>query len=345
MSTGRRSGRYVFALIGVVALLAVACGGGDGDGGNGDAVREDPVAAFDADAWTAEALSVAPDAPFAPVIVNSNVGVGPNRLVFALLDAAGIPVTDAEVSMRLFSLDTAPNSNVVTGGVLRAETALAERSIEPGVDHRHADGAIHRHSAGRTSVYVATLVVDREGWWGAELDIRTPADDLTGMRLRFFVLPRSRDPGLGDAAPRSTQPVLRDVAGITEIDTAIPPNPTFHQLTVAEAIDTGNPVVVVFATPAFCQTRFCGPVLAEAVAPMAAQFPGQIEIVHIEPFDLAVISAGNLVGVPEMEEWGLVTEPWVFVLDRSGRVVAKFEGIVEAEEIANVLAALIEGGA
>jgi hypothetical protein len=78
---------------------------------------------------------------------------------------------------------------------------------------------------------------------------------------------------------------------------------------------------------------------------MAERFGDQITIIHIEPFDLAAVQSGELIAVPELAEWGLVTEPWVFVVDGSGNVAAKFEGIVEAEEIAAALAPLVEGGA
>jgi peroxiredoxin len=45
----------------------------------------------------------------------------------------------------------------------------------------------------------------------------------------------------------------------------------------------------------------------------------------------------GLVPVDAMDEWGLNTEPWTFVIDRQGKVRAKFEQFVTDTEILAVL--------
>ena len=147
--------------------------------------------------------------------------------------------------------------------------------------------------------------------------------------------------------PRSEQVTLRDVDDIAEIDSTNPPNPQFHELTVAEVLDTGWPVLVAFVTPAFCQTRFCGPVMEEVVIPTSEAYGDRIEIIHIEPFDLQAARDGSFLTsvdggsiylpAPIVSEWGLLTEPFIFVIDPDGTVAAKFEGIMEAEEVAAAL--------
>ena len=155
---------------------------------------------------------------------------------------------------------------------------------------------------------------------------------------------RTTEPMLGEPAPASTQLVLRDVADVTEIDTSSPPMPELHDVTVAEALEGGRPLVVAFATPAFCLTRFCGPVIDEVVRPLYERYGDRAQFIHIEPYDVAEARTGRLLIVPAMEEWRLSTEPWVFVIDASGRVAAKFEGITSAEEVAASLLPLLEGG-
>ena len=92
--------------------------------------------------------------------------------------------------------------------------------------------------------------------------------------------------------------------------------------------------MIVFATPAFCTTGACTPVM-DLVRGMAPDYP-DVDWVHVEvytnlddPDHLEVVSA--------VEEWGLRTEPWVFVVDSAGFIAARFEGVVSAEEIAAVL--------
>jgi hypothetical protein len=64
--------------------------------------------------------------------------------------------------------------------------------------------------------------------------------------------------------------------------------------------------------------------------------------IHVEPYQLQFVDGGlrpvldsqNLpISVPATNEWGLPTEPYIFVVDSSGRVTAKFEGIASPEEL------------
>ena len=46
---------------------------------------------------------------------------------------------------------------------------------------------------------------------------------------------------------------------------------------------------------------------------------------------------GPLVEVPAVIEWGLPSEPWVYVVDADGNATARFEGAVSPEELADAL--------
>ena len=65
--------------------------------------------------------------------------------------------------------------------------------------------------------------------------------------------------------------------------------------------------------------------------------------IHVEPYDLAMLrQQGRFQLAPAAAEWHLPTEPWVFVLDRQGRVADKFEGVVTVEDVETALAGLVE---
>src|SRR5207253_2634375 len=164
------------------------------------------------------------------------------------------------------------------------------------------------------------------------------------IKTRFFVDERTTVPAIGAPAPKSKQPVVRDVKDVAEIDSSSPPRPELHSMTVAEAVESGKPSLVAFATPAFCQTRFCGPVVDTVVAPLAQEYKGKVNVLHIEPYKLADARQGRLVPVPEMEQWGLTSEPYVFVLDGGGKVAARFEGITEKAEVAAALDKALAAG-
>ena len=299
-----------------LALLIAACGSGD--------------------SWSVRAVadSVA-DSPVAVVLPGSPPAAGPHRLAFAFFDREGALISDASAQLRLYALDG-------ENGTLMSEHDLVAVTLpNEGTVHVHGDGSTHIHDGPSTTFFVASADFERPGDWGAELSVSVEGETVEGLRLRFIVMERSSEPMIGDPAPRSAQLTLRDVDGIEQIDSSTPPLPALHELTVAEALDSGRPLVVAFATPAFCQSRFCGPVIDAVMRPLHRRYGEQVEFLHIEPFDIAEARAGRLVVLPVMAEWGLMTEPWVFVIDRSGRVAAKFEGITSLEEVEAALTPLL----
>lgn len=314
--------RSLLFVAGLATLLA-ACGGSSDAGWNAEGIARSQA-----------------DAPYLPILANSPFGLGPNRLSVALTDNGAL-LSDAAVTVRLYRLADEPEDNP-DEAELRDEQVATPRSITISDDHVHDDGTVHEHVGPVSTVYVVDADFDAGGWWGVEVDVEHNGESHEGIRLSaFWVRDRSNEPGVGDAVPRSVQRTMRDVADVAEIDSTTPPNPSLHELTVAEALETGKPVVVAFVTPAFCQTRFCGPVMEEVILPAQAEYGDVAEFIHIEPFDLEAARQGAFVPVPTVEEWGLLSEPFVFVLNADGTVAAKFEGIMEAEEITAALDAAL----
>ncbi|MCA9957231.1 MAG: thioredoxin family protein, partial [Anaerolineales bacterium] len=100
-----------------------------------------------------------------------------------------------------------------------------------------------------------------------------------------------------------------------------------------EAMASGKPSVISFATPGFCQTRYCSPVV-NSVSEAKEQFGDAANFIHVEVYK----EFNPLVLADEMAEWGLLTEPWTFVLDGNGRIAARLGGPVSPQELADVLA-------
>lgn len=116
-----------------------------------------------------------------------------------------------------------------------------------------------------------------------------------------------------------------------EITTDPDPEPSFYEMTVAEAVESG-PSVIVFATPAWCTTQTCGPLL-DQVKELSADFP-DLNYVHVEIYEnINASSFDDLVVVPSVLEWGLPSEPWVFVTDAGGVVIAALEGVALESEL------------
>ncbi len=306
------------SLVAVVVLALAACGSAsDSPAGGGD--------------WS-RPIEFRQGQPVTATLVNSRLAVGSSRLIFGLFGADGSMIHGAaSAHLRLYTLDD-DSSTLALEGELRPSSLVEE------FDHVHEDGSIHVHRDPIVTLWRETVDLTRAGWWGAELAVTVDGERHEGLRIRFFVVEEAAEPAVGDPAPMTRQPVLADGRDIASLSTAQPPNPEMHELTVAEALELGRPVVVAFATPAFCRTRYCGPVLEQVVTPLAERYAGRVEFVHIEPYDLERLRSESVFAtVPAMEEWGLGTEPWVFVVDAGGRIAAKFEGVLSQEELEEVL--------
>lgn len=291
-----------------LALLAAACGG---DGGEAR--------------WPRVLELTQRDITFVPL--NHQLAVGDDRFSVGLLDKEEELILRANVTFRFFKIEGEE-------GTLKTETPARYVFLETNSVHEHPDGVQHTHTGPEVGAYVAQMRFDEPGDWGVEVLGDLQGEEFGPLRLRFTVLEEGTVPGIGDPAPRSRQLVLRDVEDISAIDTTNPPNREMHELTVAEALDQGTPVVVAFTTPAFCVSRTCGPVMDEVVVPLFKKYRERVVFVHIEPYDLEAARTGEgLVPVEALAEWGLQTEPWVFVIDKQGRIAAKFEGITNIEEV------------
>jgi hypothetical protein len=136
----------------------------------------------------------------------------------------------------------------------------------------------------------------------------------------------------GEPAPPSQTKTSEQTPDLALISSDPDPDPAMYRLSVADAVGGGSPSVIVFATPAFCTSNTCGPLLDQVKA-LRPQYP-DVDFVHVEIYDdLQVESVDDLVTVPAVTEWGLPSEPWVFVVDDTGTVAGAFEGAASDEEL------------
>jgi len=194
-------------------------------------------------------------------------------------------------------------------------------------------------------LYRATVDLDCVGEWGAEISIELADGSTVSDRLRFVVHPIGSTPAIGAAAPRSDSLTAFTTEDAALISTDLHPEPTAYDKTVAETVTSGRPSLVFFATPAFCQTGFCGPTV-ELVKSIARDHEGAVEFVNVEPYELYMTENGlqpilgedgQLQPVQAALDYGIPLEPYLFVIDADGDVFAKFEGIVGGDELRDAI--------
>jgi hypothetical protein len=254
-----------------------------------------------------------PGQQLVPVVASSEIVVGENRLQIGLIDRNDAPVREPDVSLEVGFLG--PGDEAAS-----ARTTMSfVWTIKP-----------------LQGLWVGNVRIDEPGEWEAVIDVAGAGYD-TSMRTAFEVREEGTTPAIETKPPAVDTPTAADVDDLSEITTDSDPDPRFYELSIADALQASRPAVIVFATPKFCSSNVCGPTLS-LVKEVARGFP-RVDFVHVEPYDLDKVP-NELEPVPAAVEWGLPTEPWVFVTDRDGRVAAKYEASVAPRELRAVLGEL-----
>jgi hypothetical protein len=181
-------------------------------------------------------------------------------------------------------------------------------------------------AGGVTRIYVAHFRIPRPGkyWFLAEPE---------GAKIQavsvFQVATKLPVPAVGAKAPSSATPTLA-TAPVSVLTTARPPDRALLHYSVAGSLAAHRPFVLTFATPKFCTSRVCGPVV-DVVQAAARRFDSRgIRFIHVEVFQDNNPNKGYN---RWMRQWGLRSEPWVFLVGRDGRIKAEFEGSVSLAEL------------
>jgi hypothetical protein len=255
------------------------------------------------------------------VPVASEIVVGANRFAVGLIDPAKGMIHNASVHFRYFDLSD-PSKPVVES---------------------EADAARYQTPDGETTYYAQEREFKRAGDWGVEVLARLPDGTALDKRIGFRVLADTPTLKVGAKAPALKTRTATDVnADLKQLSSATTPNPAFYRVTLAQAITTGKPTVLVFATPAFCQTRMCGPAY-DVVSAVQQMYGDAANFIHVEVYSGLPNPAANGFQLDvAMKAFGLTTEPWVFLIDRNGTITYRVEGPITEGEIEQHLEPLLK---
>lgn len=249
------------------------------------------------------------------VQATSELAVGRNRFAIGLIDKDNRAISSGTVRIEYFKVDG----------------TVAEKRAEGDAVFRSVGGQAR-------GVWVGSVDFDSAGPWGAAVTLSEPAESPKTARLTFSVRDRFSAPGYGEPAVRTASLTAADVAGdLARVCTHAPPC-ALHELSIDQALEAGGkPLVLAFATPAFCTSATCGPQL-DAVLQLHQAYGGQADFVHVEiyqyPFD-------KQQPVQAVVDWKLPSEPWTFIMDRAGIVRDRFEGVAPAAELEPSLSAVL----
>jgi hypothetical protein len=156
-------------------------------------------------------------------------------------------------------------------------------------------------------------------------------------------------PRLGERVPGGETPTMRDALSLMHHISSDPaPLTAFYTWSLDEAIAQGQPTVFVLDSYAFRPNTACGGALG-ILHEVFIDYPG-LTVVHAEPWHMAMSSDGQRLGLDPPGgpavltdtalAWGIEEPPWVFVIDRDGRLQAKFTGVIGSDELRAAIASV-----
>ncbi len=238
---------------------------------------------------------------------------GTIRVSFLLLGAQGAPVYRRGV-----------RASIAPSGSTRPFATATATLVPIGVPGAKTDlGPV-------TRLYVVHLNVARAGAY--TLLVTAPGKTTVRGTLPIVVRAHPQAPAVGSKAVASKTPTIASTHGnFRALTTRTPPDRALLRYSVAGSLAAHRPFVLVFATPKFCTSRTCGPVV-DVVDAVRRQFAGKgIRFIHVEVYEDNDPGRGYN---SWFRQWHLPTEPWTFLVGRDGRIKARFEGSMSVGELA-----------
>jgi hypothetical protein len=287
--------RFAAALCLAACFIAAGCGGSS-------SAQEEP------NAPTLEELWRAPGEDVAIVPGTADFGPGDVRFTFLVIDGQGRVVTRPTAKIWLArGLKSTPFARKTA-----ASESIGVGKSEPGEP---------------TEVFVAHLQLKKPGtYW-------LLAEPVGGRKIQavgnVVVKTETAAPDVGAAAFPSKTPTLAN-ATLEQLTTSTKPDRELYRSSVADALAAKKPFVVTFATPKYCTSRTCGPVVDVVSDVRRMHENSGTRFVHVEIYKDNDPTKGENRWV---REWKLPSEPWVFLVGSDGKIKARFEGTVSVREL------------
>lgn len=279
------------------------------------------------DAWPAagQASSTGP----LPLLANSDLASGTNRIILGLVDSDSFPLGSPAWSLK------AEVFNITTDGC----TPIAAPTPLP---FTWAINAVRGFFIGTAEIPVGAR----------EIGLVISGTDAAGatilVRFTSFVQATGVAPRPGDAAPNVATPIAAgNPQGVAGVSTDPEPRADFYSHSASELLAAGTPFLIAFASPAFCVSQACGPTLT-LLKEAATRHPG-VAIIHVEPYQMSwngtrlipvLADGGGLQPISIVTDWRVPVEPWIFTVGRDGRILRSLEGVVSAEDLDAALSEL-----
>ncbi len=348
MPAMRAAPRLALALACLLACTALVpgCGGDsdstdstDGSGASAESRPAPPKSAFPSpEGRTLRELLKAADGSAEVVVSPAALAFyeGENRFPFGVFERDRTQIPDAEVALYFAKTPTPePGAKSKSGNKGPAAKAAAQALDAPAIGpFPAATESLATQPAFRalttsddpdaaSVVYSTQLDFPSDGEWRIAALLKEDGEFkgtlLTGSAVvgEYGGIPRP-----GEKAPKIHTPTAEDVGGdLSQITTRIPPD-TQNRVDYADALGK-EPIVLLFATPQFCQSRVCGPVV-DVAEQVKQEFGEKAAFIHMEIWKDN--DPSKEIVHPQVRAFNLPNEPWLFAIDRQGKISSVIQG-------------------
>ncbi|HSS05352.1 MAG TPA: hypothetical protein VLK89_09255 [Solirubrobacterales bacterium] len=348
--------RSAFACLFACAALAAGCGGGSDSStsasGTAASRPAPPKSNFPkAEGRTLGEIVKAADSHAELVVSPAALAFykGTNRYPFGVFHPDRSQVDDAEVALYVAKVPQAKadgggattDGTEKKGAVARARTeALEEPAMGPypaAIESLATKPAFRAQTTASdpdaaSIVYTTNIDFPSDGEWRVAALIRQGSEIAATLLPSATVGEFKGVPRVGQKAPKIHTPTPADVGGdLSKITTRIPPD-TQNRVDYADALGK-EPIFLLFATPQFCQSRVCGPVV-DVAEQVKEETGADAAFIHMEIYNDNDPSKGVR---PQVRAFHLPSEPWLFAINRQGVIREVIEGAFGVDRMNKVV--------
>jgi hypothetical protein len=279
---------------------------------------------------------------FAAQIASTDLYVGPPQAV-----QIGIFSSDGNGVSLLTSGTVDMQIGPYQGGSGTATAAIAHYVPAPGTaGSASGTPALTTPDVARGVYQADDVRFDAPGVWEADVSF-TLGGTALHLSTQFQVKAQPALPAPGQEAFHTQNLTMASKVDPQAIDSraidgAKVPDPELHQHTIAQAIAAGKPALVLFSTPVYCQSQFCGP-STDALEQIATAHPNEAYYIHIEIWGDYAKGQINAAAKQWLYRNGDLTEPWLFLIGPDGKIVQRWGPLFDPQEVVQTLDRVANG--
>ncbi len=260
----------------------------------------------------------------------------PQRFIVGLLTSDQRFVSFGTVGLRFAYMGTAASPGAPRPG----PQAQATYVPTPGTPDGAGSGPTLTQPSEARGVYQAEGVTfDRAGIWQVQVSADVRGVGRETALASFQVADSPSLPAPGQPALRTDNLTIHSkgvprgaIDSRATIDHGKIPDPELHQWTIAKAIAEHRPAVVVFSTPVFCVSRFCGPV-TDLIDQISKQYSNRAVFIHVEIWRDFQNKVVNKAAADWLYRNGDLTEPWIYLIGSDGIIKDRWITLVSRGEL------------